>query len=135
MSRYEIDVSRYPIVILAAEGDLSDVHVDALIAEATRVLNRGDKIVVIQDASRIGKVSAYVRRRSAQWQREQRALMAQNCIGTVYVLSSPLLRFIAMTILMVTNLPMPYRVCETREEALRWSEARLREYGNSIAQP
>ncbi|MGQ0505889.1 MAG: hypothetical protein ACT4TC_11285 [Myxococcaceae bacterium] len=35
------------------------------------------------------------------------------------------MRFIVMTLVMVTRIPKPYRVCESLDEALAWAEEQL----------
>jgi hypothetical protein len=122
---WTVDDSQWPVVIHSVEGTLSDADLDAYIAQATRVLSRGGPQATVLDASRIGKVSAYVRSRSVEWQREHAALLKANCVATAYVLTSPVLRFVAMTVFVVTRLPTPLRVFATRDDAIRWCEERL----------
>src|SRR3954453_16098598 len=111
MGNYRVDVSRWPIVIQTTEGTLTDTELDGFIVEATKALEGRSGYVVIQDATKIGKVSGYMRSRSIAWQREHYDELKQNCLGTVHVFSSPLIRFISMTVLMMTRLPTPYTVC------------------------
>lgn len=125
MSSFRVDLTRWPIVVHTTEGDLTDADVEAYIREADAVLARQERHVTVLDSTRMGKVSAYVRKRTVQWQRDHRRELAQYCAGTVFVISSPWLRFMAMTVLMVTNLPTPVRVCDTLEEGLAWAEERL----------
>lgn len=120
-----MDASQWPIVIHSVEGVLTDQELEGYIDEATRVLARGGPHATVMDASRIGKVSAYMRARSVQWQREHEALLRANCVATAYVLTSPILRFIAMTVVLVTRLPTPLRVFGTVEDAMTWSRERL----------
>ncbi|MBE2250106.1 MAG: hypothetical protein IAE78_11200 [Myxococcus sp.] len=127
MSRWTIDTSQWPITVHAVEGSLSDEALDEYLREATALLEARGPYVAIMDASRIGGVSASMRARIVQWQREHRALVNEKCLGVVYVLSSPLLRFVTMTILLVTGLEVPYQVCATRAEAEVWARRRLRE--------
>lgn len=125
MGSFSVDKSKWPIVINTVEGTVTDAQLDEWMEDATAVLLRGEKYVAVMDASRIGQVSAYTRKRSREWQRRYREQMRANCLGTAYVLRSPVVRFVAMTVLMVTQLPMPYTVCGTLEEALAWAEQRL----------
>lgn len=125
MGLWTIDTSQWPIVVHAVEGTLSDRELDEYLREASALMEREGRYLAIMDASRIGSVSASMRSRIAAWQRQYRALMERRCIGVAYVLSSPLLRFVSMTILLATNLSVPSFVCEAREEALRWARGRL----------
>jgi hypothetical protein len=127
MSTWTIDTSQWPIVVHSVEGSLSDRQIDDYLREATALMDRPESYVAIMDASRIGSVSAYMRARITEWQRQHRAIVNERCLGVVYVLASPLLRFVTMTILLVTGLGVPYVVCATREEALAWARGRASE--------
>lgn len=127
MSTWTIDTSQWPIAVHAVEGSLSDRQLDDYLREASALMENHGEYVAIMDASRIGSVSAYMRARITDWQRQHRALVNQKCLGVVYVLSSPLLRFVTMTILLVTGLGVPYVVCATRDEALAWARGRVRD--------
>ncbi|MCU0698459.1 MAG: hypothetical protein MUC96_18315 [Myxococcaceae bacterium] len=127
MSTWTIDTSQWPIVIHSVEGSLSDRQIDDYLREATALMDRPEPYIAIMDASRIGSVSAYMRARITEWQRQHRAIVNERCVGVVYVLSSPLLRFVTMTILLVTGLGVPYVVCATRDEALAWARGRASE--------
>ncbi|MDX2014614.1 MAG: hypothetical protein SFW67_30730 [Myxococcaceae bacterium] len=124
MSTWTIDTSQWPIVIHSVEGSLNDRQIDDYLREATALMDRPESYVAIMDASRIGSVSAYMRARITEWQRQHRAIVNERCLGVVYVLASPLLRFVTMTILLVTGLGVPYVVCATRDEALAWARGR-----------
>jgi hypothetical protein len=126
MATWTIDTSEWPIVVHSVEGSLTDRQLDDYLREATSLMQQEGRYVAIMDASRIGSVSAYMRARITEWQREHRAIVNQRCIGVVYVLASPLLRFVTMTILLVTGLGVPYVVCATRDEALAWARGRTK---------
>lgn len=126
MGAWEVDTSRWPIVIHAVDGALTDQELEAYLREATLVLERGEKHVAIMDGTKASWVSARVRNSARTFQQTNRELLGRVCIGTVYVVPSAVLRFVVMTILLVGQLPMPYFVCETREEAIAWAEERLK---------
>ncbi len=125
MASWHIDSSRPSIVIHTVEGTFTDREVDDYLREGTEVFLRSGRHVTILDASKLGLASAYVRSRNAAWFKTHRARLETSCVGLAYVISSPLLRFISMTVKRVIRLPVPWAVCKSREEALAWSEARL----------
>jgi hypothetical protein len=129
MGTWSVDLSGWPIVVHAVEGTITDEQLDAYIAEATRVFATGKRHATILDATRIGSVSAYMRRRSIEWQRENAELLRAHCAATAYVLGSPVLRFVAMTVLLVTRPPTPLRVFSTREDAVAWAREQLASKG------
>lgn len=125
MGSAKVDASAWPIAVFTVEGNVTDEQIDELMRQGTELLMRAEKYATVMDASRIGQVSAYTRSRSTEWQRRYRAELKQHCVGTAYVIPSPLVRFIAMTVLMVTQLPMPYTVVATEAEARAWAEKKL----------
>jgi hypothetical protein len=127
MNTWSIDTSEWPIAVHAVRGSLSNRQLDDYLREASALIeNRGEYVAVL-DASSIGSVSAYMRARIIQWQRRNRALVNGKCLGVAYVLTSPLVRFVTMTILLVTGLGVPYVMCATRDEALEWARVRVRD--------
>lgn len=125
--QWTIDTTQWPIVVHGVEGTLTDKQLDEYLRAASTLMEREGDYYAVMDASHIGSVSASMRARIAAWQRQYRPLVERRCRGVVYVLASPLLRFIHMTILLVTGLAVPYVVCSTREEGLRWARSRLTE--------
>lgn len=129
MGSWTMDRSEWPLVVYAVEGNLSNEELDAFVLDAGQDLARGERYAVVFDTTKLGAVSAYMRSRSIQWQRAHTQELAWHCVGTVYVLASPLLRFVAMTVLMVTRLPTPLKVCERVDEAKSWALERLQTSG------
>jgi hypothetical protein len=123
--RAEVDTSAWPVVIHRVWGSLSEAAVDAYIEQADAVLARQERHVAILDARQTGSVTAYTRSRSMQWIRLNAEALKAHCVATVYVVESPVVRFIVMTTLLVSRLPTPIRVCSTIDEALTWANQRL----------
>jgi hypothetical protein len=124
---FHVDESRWPIVVYTLEGALDDAELEAFVEHGRRQLDRGQPYVVVIDGSRVGPVSAYARFRGVQWSKDNYDKLRTLCKGSALVITSPLLRFIAMTLWMLAPMPMPYAVCENLDEALAWAKARLAE--------
>jgi len=122
---WRVDTSQWPVVIHTVEGAMTNEEVDEYILEATTVLKRGGRHATIMDSSNVGSVSAYVRSRAVEWRRTHQEELKAHCVATAYVLSSPIVRFIAMTVFMVSRLPTPWRVCHSLEEAHAWVKTHL----------
>jgi hypothetical protein len=75
----------------------------------------------------MGLVSAYARARYTRWAEDNSEALRKYCRGAAYVMTSPLLRFVTMTLFLVVPLPMPYAVCKDVAEATAW--ARKQVYG------
>lgn len=124
---FNLDESRWPIAVLTVEGSLDDAQVDAYVAAGTALLERGEPYVTIIDIRRMGTVSAYSRARQKQWATHYREKLKAWCLGSAFVITSPVLRFVTMTVLLVAPLPMPYSVCKDLDEAMGWAEKRAKE--------
>ena len=127
MSEWRFDTERWPLVYYAAVGSLTNEQIDEFLRVSSAGTQNRGKYVAVMDASKIGAVSAYMRSRIISAQKELRSSIERDCLGVAYVLSSPLLRFVAMTILLVTSLPVPYKVFTDTAEALAWAEQRVRD--------
>jgi hypothetical protein len=123
---FHVDESRWPIVVYTLEGVLDDAELEGYVEHGRRTLARGEPYVVVIDGSRVGPVSAYGRFRGVQFSKENNDKLRTLCKGSAIVITSPLLRFIAMTMWVIAPMPMPYAVCATLEEALEWAQARLK---------
>jgi hypothetical protein len=134
MGSMRIVTDHWPVVLHVSEGSPTDAQLDAYIEEATRILQQGDRHAVVMDASRLQHVSPYSRARKKTWLVENEALLRRNCLATAVVLKSPLLRFIATTVMLVRPFPTPYRVFDDVEEALAWARCQCAEASASRKQ-
>lgn len=125
MATWKVDTSNWPVVVHTVEGHLTTEEADAYIADANRVFERRARHAVVLDSSRSSTGSAEVRARSQRWLTEHRKELHQYCAGIALVLPSPVLRFVAMMVLVVARPPSPYVVCETLPEALEWARRQL----------
>ncbi len=109
----------WPIVVHVSEGSPTEAQFDAYVREATELVLHGGPHVVVMDASRLTHASSYGRMIKKDWLDQYGEALRKSCLGTAVVLSSPVLRFISSTIMLLRPLPVPYFVCETRETR-RW---------------
>jgi hypothetical protein len=122
---FRADESAWPVVVYTFEGPLEDTQVDAYAVDGTRLLARGEPYVVVVDVQSLGPVSAYARARYKRWAEDNAEALRARCRGAAYVMPSPLLRFITMTLFLVVPLPMPYAVCKDLDEAMAWAKKQL----------
>ena len=125
MGEWKIDTKQWPIVVHSVDGVLTDAELDAYIAQADTILARKVPHVTVLDASRSGLTTPAVRARAAAWQKAHHEELKQYCRGTAYVVPSSVLRFVVMSLLLLTQLPTPFTTCETLDEALAWGKKRL----------
>jgi hypothetical protein len=72
-------------------------------------------------------ISSYARARGREWMHAHRAELEIYCLGTVYVVSSALARFVVATAFLLSWQRRPYFVCESLDDALAWARKRIRE--------
>lgn len=65
------------------------------------------------------------RKRQAEWMRLHAVELARWCVGTAFVLPSPIKRVVLATIMLIQPLPTPYVICNDLGDALAWARARL----------
>jgi hypothetical protein len=125
MSPIRVVTDAWPLVVHVSEGTPSDAEIDAYIHEATEVLRRGVPHVAVMDASALAVATPYARARKKAWLAENGELLRASCRATALVLTSPLARFAAATVMLVRPFPTPYRIFATRKDAEAWALAQL----------
>jgi hypothetical protein len=129
MASIRISTALWPIVVHTTEGSPSDADIDEYILQATALLAKGQTHAAIMDCTKAGMISGYARKRTLEWVAEHEELLRRQCVGTAYVFSSPALRFIFSSFMLLRPHPTPYLVCETVDEAKAWARRQLREAG------
>ena len=123
--RIRVITDAWPLVLHVSEGTSTDAEIDEYIREATEILHRGAPHVAVMDASALAVATPYARARKKAWLVANEALLRANCKATGLVLTSPLARFAAATLMLVRPFPTPYRIFATREAAEAWALAQL----------
>jgi len=127
MGAIRVIEQHWPIVIHRSEGDPTPEQVDAYVRVATELLLRGERHVVVIDATALARVSAYSRISKKEWMRRYEADLRRHCAGIALVLSSPWLRFVSATMMLISPFSIPYRVFQTVEEGMEWGRQCLEE--------
>ena len=120
-----------PLYVITHKGVITDEEFDAYLKEVTRSMyeRQASRRILIQDATDSAPTSAKLRKRQADWLKENEARLGELTIATVFVIPSGFVRGVLTAILWLQPLPMPHHVCGTLAEALEWSEKRLAEVG------
>ena len=131
-----VDDYRFPLVVTTFEGTATDAEFDAYLAETTqRTVSRKTRNVVIVDATHAARPTALQRKKQAEWLAEHRATLAQFNLGTVFVISNPLIRGGLTAIFWIAPMPSPTTVVATYAQAEAWAFERLREAGIDTPRP
>jgi hypothetical protein len=119
------DDSAWPIVIHSTIGVPSEEDVDAFLRRADALLARGELHAVVFDSSRSGRVTRYMRQRSLEWVQANKTELERHCVCKSLVIRSAALRFVMMTVMLVTGHGVREEVFESVAEAVSWSRAQL----------
>ncbi len=130
----QVDQSYLPAILVSYEGAPTDEEFDAHLETLRASLTARDARprVVITDATLSEPAPATQRRRQAAWMKENAPLLRRLMIGCAFVIPSPVVRGILTAILWVQPLPSPHVVCATLDEALDWTDEKLRASGLAL---
>lgn len=125
MTAIEYDESRLPLSIVTYRGLASMVEFEAFIARVDGWLTNGQRYALVFDASRADVPTALQRRRLAEWTASHRKDLARLCVGTAFVITSPLIQGAFTAVLWLQPLPYPHQVVATRKEGEAWCRKQL----------
>ena len=117
------------------EGNLHAGDMQTLFQDMDKIMAAGQKIGVIVDTERIGKVDTEVVKLAAQWFKQGGKLIGRLWVGYGMVIPSASTRFLLTSLLLITRMPMPYKVFDTYEQAARWLATRFREEALPVPEP
>ncbi|HEX6839286.1 MAG TPA: STAS/SEC14 domain-containing protein [Polyangia bacterium] len=133
MRCYSIDESRYPLVVVTAQGEIPLDDFQQYLVDIERVIRRGRQAHVL-DFREARVPSAEVRRGKAEWFKQHERLMKEHVAGTAVVFHSPLFRFMLSSIMLIVPIPVPFSTHGVLEEGVAWAERQLdRRWGIKVA--
>src|SRR5262245_28541122 len=122
-----IETKALTFLVQRMEGDIHASDMQPLIQTLDQALATGPTMGIIVDTERIGKVDTEVLKLVAQWFKRSGKLMGQLWVAYAMVIPAASTRFILSSLLLVTRMPMTYKVFDTYEQAARWLASRFRE--------
>lgn len=117
------------LVRVTFSGTVDDKEFESYLSTYGRVLQRGGKRVVVLDATHAGAPTASQRKRQAEWQKENAALLGVRVLGFAFAIDSAVIRGALTAILWLSPLPAPHYVASSAREALLWAEGTLEKHG------
>ena len=116
----------WPIVLYVVNGTLtSEVEVQEYIHRIDALLTRRAPYCSVIDLTQASPPSAALRRRQAEWQRQNLAALRKYCRGAAFVTPSRVLRGAMIAIGWLQPWPHPVDYFDRRPEAWAWAEARV----------
>ena len=128
----EVDESRRPLLIVTFTGAATDEEFKAYLEAQTRAVLRRQLSVTLVDAMNAAHLQPSHRKLQAEWQKQHVEVLKKYSLGTVFAISSPVVRGFLTAILWVQPLPHPHHVAASRADAERWAVAQLRAAGLSV---
>jgi hypothetical protein len=114
-----------PSAVITCEGVMDQDDTRRFIDTLDAVLRRNERYVTVFDSTKLSSFRMPDRDKIVQWLHENDAELKKLWLGSAVVLSSPALRFVISTVLLVSRPPAPIKVFGSSSEAMAWARARL----------
>ncbi len=132
MPKTRLDESRWPLVVFTAVGEQSDDDFEAYLADADRLLRRREPHGLIFDARRANIIGPKLRRRQAEWLRDNEALLRAYVVACGLVMSTALQRGVFRAITWMKPYPAPHSVEASFDAAQRFVSHHLAKRGCAV---
>ena len=124
-----LKLEEIPLTCLRPSGQPSDEELADSLQRITQLIQGEQraqrKIVMIVDMRKAGALSANQRRIASAWMKEHLRSWKQVAVGSVFVITSPIVRGVLTALLWLQPLDMPHEVVGSLDEAMRWALERL----------
>lgn len=124
----DVDDSRYPFVVITFRGRMTDDEFELYLAQTESIMERRGPegpYAVILDARQSGMPTSKQARLQADYLARHEDALAKVSVGTVFVISAPVIRGAMKAILWMQSMPHEHVVVETLEAAEAWARAKL----------
>jgi hypothetical protein len=123
----EIDLRSLPLVIHRVSGDVSRDDVTAYIRHHDQMLGKEERVGVMLIVPKGSQIDRSMVEMHAVWMRERRGTLGAQWIGLALVLEAAAARFMLTSFLLMSRMPIPYRVCDSYGEGARFLADRFLE--------
>ena len=127
MKKYAtFDSRNFPIVKIVFTGNqATNENFPLYLDEIKEIYNLKEKVVLIFDATNAIIPGISYQIMQANWLKENKDLMVNYCLGTVYIIQSIIIRNILKAIFTIQKQPVDYIVCKNLEEANDWINKKI----------
>jgi hypothetical protein len=136
MKTIAFDDSRWPLVIIRYGTEVDEQEFEELLRlldeNIKRSLAARHKTCVIYDSTSGYQASPRIRKRQAEWMKQQSMATRVSCAGIAFVITSAMVRGVLTAVLWLSELPTPYTVVGSMHEAERWCEKQLAQHGFAL---
>ena len=121
-----IDDTDFPLIVQRLTGqDPTPETFDEYLEALLRLAKRGDKVVMLVDATRAQFLSAEYRVKLTRHFQKHERLLEESTVCYAFVIRTLIVRFVLNAIMKVQRLPAPHRIFDSREKARLWAEAQI----------
>jgi hypothetical protein len=121
----EMDLRSLPLVIHRVTGDVTREDVAAYIRHHDHVLGQEERVGVMLIVPKGSQIDRSMVDMHAVWMRERRGMLGERWVGLALVLEAAAARFMLTSFLLMSHMPIPYRVCDSYGEGARFLAERF----------
>jgi hypothetical protein len=121
----KMDLRSLPLVIHRVEGDVTREDVIGYIRHHDHMLGQGERVGVMLIVPKGSQIDRSMVEMHAAWMRERRGTLGERWVGLALVLEAAAARFMLSSFLLMSRMPIPYRVCNSYGEAARFLAERF----------
>lgn len=123
------DDSLWPLLILRANGVMTDKQYEEFLIRSSTFVERGERYVSITDIAQVGIPSAAQRAMQVEWLRKHDAELRERVLGNASIITSASVRLSLSLIFHIKPLPMPNAAVSDMDSALLYVLGKLEENG------
>jgi hypothetical protein len=123
------------VLLVRFDGPSSDEEFKDYLERLDASLERRTKSVTVVDARDAGVSSALQRKMQAEWMQRNAETLAAFSLGTVFVITSTMVRGFLTAIMWMQQPPGGHHIVATIDEAHAWTTQRLKRAGLSADVP
>jgi hypothetical protein len=109
-----------PVTLHVFSGRVELVDLQEYLASLDLMFESGHRIASVAEFTADCSVDRTLVPVHAEWFRQRERLIAEHWLGVAVVLRAPMLRFLMSSLMLLTRLPMRYRLVEETHRAVPW---------------
>jgi len=111
------------IMLVSFHGDeLNESSFDQYLADLRSLYQEHNKLIVVFDGSSTTHLPTQYRQKMGHWIAEHKSLVRESCLLQIYVISSPLMRFVLQGIFLIQKPPVSFKTISSLADALKLAE-------------
>jgi len=110
-------------MLVSFNGDqLNEANFSKYLSDLKALYEQHKKLIVIFDGSRTTHLPNHYRQRMGHWIAEHKSLVRESCLLQIFVISSPLMRFVLQGIFLIQKPPVSFKTISNLADALKLAE-------------